>query len=134
VPPQDPKAWLADQYTNADGLLICQMCHREMPFRLRGGQEYYFEAVQVADDLGKEDHALYLALCPLCSAKYKVLLKKDSSESLVQFLDEVRAAQTPQAEADLGVERVIIRFVQTHLLDLQTVLKAVAHGGPGKAE
>jgi len=48
-----------------------------MPFKKRNG-EYYFEAVELLskDDFPKEHHSQFIALCPLCSAKYKEFIKK----------------------------------------------------------
>ena len=113
--------------------MVCQMCKREMPFKLRGSEDYYFEAVQVADDLGREDHAFYLALCPLCAAKYKVLVKKGSRDALNQFLDELLASDVPEVEIDLGEERASLRFVETHFLDLRTALQEVRSEGDEEA-
>ena len=69
--------WLRQMYTNQEGTTVCQMCCKAMPFKLPRTGEHYFEAVQIADNFPIEDHCLYLALCPLCAAKYKVLVKQD---------------------------------------------------------
>ena len=64
------------------------MCANEMPFKLKDGS-YYFEAVQVSDDFTKENHELYLALCPLCAAKYSYFVKKDHT-IMNNFLGNVK--------------------------------------------
>ncbi|MBT6339458.1 MAG: hypothetical protein HOJ48_09205 [Desulfobacula sp.] len=87
-PNYDPKIWFKDQYTNDDQKLVCQMCANEMPFKLKDGS-YYFEAVQVSDDFTKENHELYLALCPLCAAKYSYFVKKDHT-IMNNFLGNVK--------------------------------------------
>lgn len=48
----DPATWLRNNYTNAAGQMICQICKDEMPFKKRNG-EYYFEAVEIFNDISK---------------------------------------------------------------------------------
>ena len=62
-----------------------------VPFRWMLRENIEFEAVQVADNFAKEDHCLYLALCPLCAAKYTVLVKKDENR-LTDFIWAVEQA------------------------------------------
>lgn len=122
----DKKEWLKDLYTNDDGKMVCQMCEEEMPFKLRDSSEYYFEAVQIADKTFKhEDHTVCLALCPLCAAKYQQLLKKDN-DAQGQFLDSISSAENAEnaIPLDLGnIEGGSIKFVETHLCDLQAILE-----------
>lgn len=122
----DKKEWLKDLYTNDDGKMVCQMCEEEMPFKLRDSSEYYFEAVQIADETFKhEDHTVCLALCPLCAAKYQQLLKKDN-DAQGQFLDSISSAENAEnaIPLDLGnIEGGSIKFVETHLCDLQAILE-----------
>ena len=56
--------------------MVCQICKEAMPFRKRDGQ-YYFESVESPNMLAHEHHALFLALCPVCAAKYKEFVKHD---------------------------------------------------------
>jgi hypothetical protein len=125
-PNYDPKIWLENRYTNDDQKLVCQMCANEMPFKLKDGS-YYFEAVQVSDDFTKENYELYLALCPLCAAKFRYLVKKDQSK-MDSFLGNVKKAKENfEIPIELGVLGVngshSIRFVEKHLLDLKTILE-----------
>jgi len=119
------KEWLKDLYTNDDGKMVCQMCEEEMPFKLRDSNEYYFEAVQIADKIFEhEDHTVFLALCPLCAAKYQQLLKKDN-DAQEQFLDSISFAENAENAflLDLGNSQTSsIKFVETHLCDLQAIL------------
>ncbi len=133
-PSQDQTVWLTHQYTNVNDQMICQMCKREMPFKLRNTGIYYFEAVQVSDDLRKDDHAVHLALCPLCAAKYKFLVKKDTAtDALENFLSDLRASENLEVSIDLGEEQATIRFVETHFLEFRAALEEMsAH--KGKAE
>lgn len=122
----DKKEWLKALYTNDDGKMVCQMCEEEMPFKLRNSSEYYFEAVQIADQVFKrEDHTIHLALCPLCAAKYRELLKRDNA-ALEKFLDSIACTETPEhaIPLDLGsAENGSVKFVETHLCDFQAVLE-----------
>ena len=56
--------------------MVCQICKEEMPFRKRDGA-HYFEKKEVLSIkfLPKEHEAQYLALCPLCAAKYDEFVK-----------------------------------------------------------
>lgn len=122
----DKKEWLKDLYTNDYGQMICQMCEEEMPFKLRETNEYYFEAIQIADETFKhEDHTVCLALCPLCAAKYQQLLKKDDGAQ-EQFLDSIASAESTENAIPLNLgdtENGSIKFVETHLCDLQAILE-----------
>ena len=117
----DKDTYLKESYTNDDGELVCQMCEHEMPFRRRDGQ-YYFESVQLFDDLAGEHAVAHLALCPLCAAKYKEFVKRDSENTHV-----VRASiSSPEqlvVHVDLGQDVGSIRFVEKHLLGVQGVLE-----------
>ena len=97
------------------------MCENEMPFRKRNG-EYYFESVQVFDNLSHEHTEAHLALCPVCAAKYKEFVKGDDDKATalragISSLDKLAI------RIKLGQQGGSIRFVKTHLLDIQEILK-----------
>ncbi|MEN7972685.1 MAG: ATP-binding protein [Verrucomicrobiota bacterium] len=124
VPSIDPKPYLRQLYTNDEEQLVCQMCQEEMPFKLRDGNDY-FEAVQLFDDADKEMHQTYLALCPECAAKYKLLVKVNSScvqtfKTALLTIDD--ASMFAVDMQDPNLEPLSIRFAETHLLDVRTVL------------
>ena len=118
-----PKLWLREMYTNARDVTICQICRNAMPFRLPKTGEYYFEAVQVADNFSEEDHCLYLALCPLCAAKYTVLVKKDK-DCLSEFVWAIEQAEPNDYEipVQLNSRPASVRFVESHMLDIKAAL------------
>ena len=97
------------------------MCEDEMPFRRRDG-EYYFESVQLLDDLAGEHTAAHLALCPLCAAKYKELVKRDANTAAALY-KEISALVDLVVVVELGQEVGSIRFVEKHLLDIQGTLE-----------
>ncbi|MBT4087189.1 MAG: hypothetical protein HOE30_01725, partial [Deltaproteobacteria bacterium] len=121
-PNHDPKTWLRDHYTNEDQVLVCQMCANEMPFKLKNGF-YHFEAVQISDNLTKEGHELYLAFCPICAAKYRILVKKNTT-LLNDFLTSIKnVEENLEIPVDLGINGLHnVHFVETHLQDLKNIL------------
>ena len=116
-----PDAWLREMYTNREGTTVCQMCCKAMPFKLPRTGEYYFEAVQIADNFPKEDHCLYLALCPLCAAKYKILVKRDE-DYLKEFIWAIEEANEEVVSTEMDGTSCTVRFVESHLLDVKTAL------------
>ncbi len=125
-PAQDPATWLRESYTNSAGQMVCQICTEEMPFRKRDGQ-HYFESVEALKTLPFEHHSLYLALCPVCAAKYKEFVKCDP-EALDQLQSAISSAEESAVSIRLGTEEATLRFVDSHRIDLQAVLKAASEG------
>ncbi len=119
-PAQDPSALLLELYTNPSGQMVCQICEKEMPFKKRDGQ-YYFEAVEALSTLSKELQPLYLALCPVCAAKYKEFVKRDETASQ-RVSDAIVAAPAPRVPLQFGGEAATLRFVDSHFLDIRTVI------------
>lgn len=119
----DPALWLREQYTNDDDQMVCQICKKEMPFRKRDG-EHYFEAVETFshDYLPMEHEAQFLALCPLCAAMYKELVKKDEAAmaDLRKALLEMDSLEAPLRLGDL---ETTIQFVETHRYNVKTILE-----------
>ncbi len=121
----DPVTWLRNQYTNDENQMICQICKEEMPFRKRDGT-HYFEKTEILsrEFFPKEHEAQYLALCPICAAKYKEFIKTDEQE-MSGIMDTITTATTQEIPVSLGNERTSIRFVETHLHDLKTIIRSV---------
>jgi hypothetical protein len=119
----DPVTWLRNEYTNLDGIMMCQICQEEMPFKKRNG-EYYFEAVELLskDNFSKEYEAHYIALCPLCAAMYKEWVKQD--ETAMQMLKEtIMKSDNPEIPIHLGELEASLRFVDTHFQSVKHILK-----------
>lgn len=117
------RTWLQNQYKNKNGQMGCQMCKKEMPFK-KLDSEYYFEAVETftKDIFPKEHEALFLALCPLCAAMYKELVKKDNA-AMADLRKALLNMDSLEVPVRLGDLETTIEFVQTHLYDLKTVLQ-----------
>ena len=118
----DPNFWLRNLYTNDSAQMVCQICKEEMPFRRRDG-EYYFEAVEAftLEYLGNEGEAQFLALCPLCAAKYKEFVKRDEEQE-AELHNALQSADGLDVPLNLGEWETSIRFVETHWLDMKTIL------------
>jgi len=115
---EDVDKYLRSSYENENELLICQICKDVMPFKKRNG-EYYMEKVEVftKEYLSKEHHSHYLALCPLCSAKYREFVKTDSNQ-----MDNIRDSLMKNDWHEIPIhldEETTIKFVETHYTDLR---------------
>jgi hypothetical protein len=122
------KAYLRAKYKNADGQLVCQCCHEEMPFKLSAG-DHYFEAVQCMRDQDARHHQNRLALCPTCAAMYQYARETDDAEVRRRIVEHNADDQVPAVEILInlaGSERHL-RFVGTHWFDLKIILKGAHH-------
>ncbi|MEW5948997.1 MAG: hypothetical protein AB1711_06255 [Thermodesulfobacteriota bacterium] len=119
----EPSLWLREQYTNDAGQMVCQICKEEMPFKKRDG-EYYFEAVEALskDYFSREHEAQFLALCPLCAAMYKELVKKDE-EAIADLRNALLNTDLLEVPLRLGDLDRSIRFVESHFSDIRTILR-----------
>lgn len=118
----DPALWLRNQYKNDTGQMVCQICKEEMPFKKRDG-EYYFEAVEALsnDYFSKEHEAQYLALCPLCAARYKEFVKHDDN-AMKALSHALKDSEKPEVSQLLGEFKTSIQFVESHWQDIKTIL------------
>ena len=104
--------------------MICQICKKEMPFKKRNNDEYYFEAVEALSKkhFNKEHEAQFLALCPECAARYKEFVKND--ENVMQEVKNKLANSAGlEIPLQLGNLETNIRFVETHRQDMKTILQ-----------
>jgi hypothetical protein len=104
-------------YTNDDGIMVCQTCQEEMPFRLKDGR-HYFEAAEYCCAVDREIPENRLALCPTCAAKW--IHAKDASPQ--ELAAAIQSANSPELEVTLAGRPTTLRFVETHFLDLRVVL------------
>ncbi|NMF98955.1 hypothetical protein GPA27_16370 [Aromatoleum toluolicum] len=114
----EAKIYLADQYTNTNGQMICQVCKGALPFKLPNGS-YYFEAVELIPNLPKRFRETYLSLCPNHAAAYQYAnAQRDSLQELVL------TANDSEIEIVLGGVEATIYFTQMHLADAKACLEA----------
>jgi hypothetical protein len=113
------RTYLEDLYTNDDGVMVCQCCRNAMPFKRIDGS-YYFEAVQFDGDCDRELTWNYVALCPVCAAKYQHARATPDAElraSLVNGNAEVAVTLAGKVES--------IKFVKVHKRDLLSAFGAL---------
>ena len=117
----DPDTWLKSRYTNDADQMICQICKEEMPFKKRD-DEYYFESVEALskEHFSKEHEAQFLALCPLCAARYKEFVKNDEN-TMQEVKNKLANSDSLEIPLRLGELETSICFVETHLHDLKTI-------------
>jgi hypothetical protein len=108
--------YLRNQYTNDDNIMICQMCHDELPFRRSDGA-YYFEKVSFIPDLDQRHHQNYLALCPNHGAMFQYA--NPSRDSLKATFLEMSGRELTITVAD--AIRTLY-FTDVHRDDLRAVL------------
>ncbi|MCL2152840.1 MAG: hypothetical protein FWH57_07780 [Oscillospiraceae bacterium] len=124
-PAYNPKVWLRDQYTNAYKEMVCQMCEMEMPFKGRDGK-YYFEAISAFNTpkvkrITRESEINYLALCPLCAAKFVEFIQRDD-DAMDLFVSSFCENDDCTVPLMLGDEASSVRFTKQHMADLKTIL------------
>lgn len=106
--------------TNKDHLMVCQVCENEMPFKLDNG-EYYFVAQPCVLGVQVELRDNYIALCPVCAAKFQ-----NANGTKPQDLKQaILSATGLEISVTLARENCEIHFTAVHLQDLQTALKVV---------
>jgi hypothetical protein len=116
---EDARATLRELNTNDDGLMVCQICGDEMPFKL-DDDSYYFEAVECVKGLSRELLQNNIALCPICAAKYRHA-NGTSPADLTRLIQDANVSEVP---ITLAREQSGIVFTKVHLLDLQAALRA----------
>lgn len=115
---EEAGAYLADQYTNHDGVMCCQICQNALPFSLDDGTPY-FEKVQIVRDMPRLHPENFLALCPNHSAMFQYV---NSSTEILQEL--INSNQSQFVPVTLAKNEFEIYFTKAHLLDLKAVLEA----------
>jgi hypothetical protein len=114
----DAKLYLREQYTNTNGVMFCQVCKDELPFKLPDGA-YYFQAVAISDALGKRYREAFLALCPNDAAKFK-----HANEQKDAMVELVATASGLEIDVVLAGNETTVQFTETHLADMKACLQA----------
>ena len=114
---QETEQYLCQQYTNDDGEMICQICKRELPFKLDDGQ-YYFEKVEFLPELQRRHFQNYLALCPNHGAMFQYA--NDSRDLISKYFPSIG---DNQFEVSLAQLPLTIYFTKTHIADLRVVIE-----------
>lgn len=124
----DATLYLKEEYTNEDGIMYCQMCQKEMPFKKKDG-EYYFETTQIFNNMKKNDQHQYLALCPNCAAEYKEWVrfdieKAEELQTVIEQRDYEKGKGSVIIDLYINSKARTLYFTGKHYLDLRTVLKS----------
>jgi len=118
----DSKTYLKELYTNNENIMVCQICKDEMPFKKINSNEYYFESIDLFKDFGYEIQYNYIALCPLCAAKFKYLFK-EINENIQDLKTRIKQGNSLSYPIDLFYEVKNIDFVEKHIFDLKICLE-----------
>ena len=111
--------YLVQQYSNGDQVMICQICQKELPFKLADGT-YYFEAVLFLPGFKQMHHQNYLALCPNHAAMFKhANASKDQLKQLFLGIGTDRKMTLELADTEHSVY-----FNHKHRLDLTMLVEA----------
>ncbi|MGB7323885.1 MAG: hypothetical protein WBD31_03375 [Rubripirellula sp.] len=112
------RPYLREQYTNADGVMICQVCKNSLPFSLANGDPF-FETVELVSETEKVHFQNYVALCPNHAAMFKHV--NESKEAIRNLIETRKDCDLPIV---LAGKSYSLYFTQTHLLDLRAILQS----------
>lgn len=107
--------YLIQEYTS-EGVLCCQICNKQVPFKLNNGN-FYFEKVRFLDNLRRDHQHNFIALCANHSAMFQYTLNEN--ENLV---DKIKNIETNFIEIEIGQKLHKIYFTQKHILDLKAII------------
>ena len=130
---EEKRIYLENWYTNEYDKMVCQICKKEMPFRISPDGKYYFEIREISistksekSEITKETKEPYLALCPVCAAKYKVFVQtnpKKMSDICAEIKEAPYPADSKNTDIPIKLDKEeTITFVAKHLIDLQAIL------------
>jgi hypothetical protein len=108
--------YLCQQYTNADGQMMCQVCKKRMPFELPDGTDY-FERVELLPALKRHHKQNYLALCPNHAAMFQ-----HANGSTAQLLTLIMDLVDNALPVVLAKEETTVYFTKLHLADLKAII------------
>lgn len=117
---QEAEQYLRTQYTHRDGAMFCQICQKQLPFKLNDGL-FYFEMVEFLLELRQHHFQNYLALCPNHSAMFKHA--NGSRSIMMKLFSEIKGLLLDVILADTSAS---ILFTKTHIIDLQAVISSEA--------
>ena len=117
---QKAEQYLRQQYTDADDVMICQVCKAALPFKL-DDESYYVEKMEFLPELQNRHYQNYLALCPNHAAMFQHA-NGSSKELKALFLE----MEGHELDVVLAQENATIYFTETHVLDLRAVIAVEA--------
>jgi hypothetical protein len=131
-PVGEKKQYYKELYTNDEGVMVCQICEREMPFK-KLNKEYYFVICEITintkkepSEVKKEATQSYLALCPTCAAKYNVFVhtKPEEMSKICTLIKNTPPTECESTKIPVSLDKEqTITFVAPHLLEFKTILE-----------
>jgi len=118
----EAKVYLRQKYI-ADEKMYCQACHDPATFKVK--DDWFFEAVEFVPNRKQLLTENYLALCPLCAAKYLYARDPEDHEALLAKVLEWKIDdEAPVVSFTLALagKRVDLYFTQTHAISLKAKL------------
>ena len=121
---ESARSKLRNRYTNTlNGNMICQICQNSMPFKDKSDNDYFVARQLFSSKIfEKEMDENYIALCPVCDAKFKVYMAQDE-EKQKELKQVVIEAKAEQMEYDILLdEDNTIHFNKQHIISLYSCL------------
>ena len=121
---ESARSKLRNRYTNTlNGNMICQICQNPMPFKDKSDNDYFVTRQLFSSKIfEKEMDENYVALCPICDAKYKVYMAQDD-EKQNELKKAIIEAKAEQMEYDITLdEDYTIYFNKQHIISLYSCL------------
>ena len=122
---EEARAYLEEQYTNPEGIMICQCCHTELPFKL--GERYYVEKTAFFKSAKRWHRQNYLSLCPNHSAMFR-----HANETADIMIDLFNEMSDNWMEVVIGGRNETIYMTTTHVADIESML--MEDGGTAVSE
>lgn len=120
------RSYAIGMYTNSSNTKICQICKQPVAF---------IEVDQIAN-FGIEMPQLNLCLCRDCSAKYKAMRDGNKDEFKKQIRVAIMAMDINEYSDDYSIvfnEDTVLHFTQSHLAEIQEILRLLAeYGNPSE--
>ncbi|WP_169979791.1 sacsin N-terminal ATP-binding-like domain-containing protein [Tautonia rosea] len=107
--------YLIQQYTS-DGVMVCQICKKPLPFRLDNGS-FYFEKIEFLRELQQHHYQNYLALCPNHAAMFRHA--NGSKDLMLEMFLEIEGNEL---DVILAQQNFTIWFTKKHIADLKAVI------------
>ncbi len=115
-------AYAQGMYTNSSNVTICQSCKKPTST----------PRVNQISNYGIEMPQLNLCFCPDCSAKFKTICDKNKKEFKEQMRKEILSVDIGSISNEYSIKinkSMYIYFTQTHLAEIQVILKLLSEYG-----
>lgn len=125
---------LRNRYTSQlNGNMLCQICQNPMPFKDKTDNDYFVTRQLFASKIfEKELDENYIALCPICDAKYKVYMAQDE-EKQQELKQAIIDSKAEKNEFSISLDYDYkLHFHRQHIVSLYSCLSGVEIETPKK--